>query len=273
MRSMRALPLSLALAVLTAPALAQETLIWETSRYEPFEPSELGLAIFYGAPQTDLMGFVGHCMTSDGTTSEIRATMTANLGAATEGQAVLVEFDANLPAYQASASGVGAEVGITGFRLDLPIDDELWAYLAQTPLLRYRLRGQTDWVEYPGDTQVFSSFRSNCAALGAANPPLTSGTAPVSAARNLYPTCDDLGSLASTETGQPRDLSVSNETAAPLRVFWLDTNGAPVEMGQLPAGQSATLGSDAGHYWVVTDSAGNCRAVYTTDSYQIRVLP
>ena len=168
-------------AMLSAPLLAQSEADLEWARYEyaAFEPSETGLAIAYGLPESDLVVMRGICLIGDGRSS-ILGSFSAILGQAVNDQPILLEVDGltgGLPVVSARATGVGAEIGITGAMVELPTEDRLWAHLAQAQTLRYRIRGQEDWAEYPGNPALFASFRSDCAARVAA--PVGPGPSPL----------------------------------------------------------------------------------------------
>ena len=160
-----------------------------------------------------------------------------------------------LPVVSARATGVGAEIGITGATVELPTEDRLWAHLAQAETLRYRIRGQEDWAEYPGNPALFASFRSDCAALGTepANP---GPPAPPALA------CTDETLARSSNEGVETEIEIRNDSGADRRVVWMDEAGNRVEMGTLPAGQSATLGTRDSHIWLIADSAGACLSIH-----------
>ena len=254
-------------AMQAAPLAAQTEadLEWVRYPYTSFEPSEAGLAIAYGLPESDLVVMRGICLIGDGQTS-ILGSFSAILGAAVNGQPVLLEFDGltgGLPVVTARAIGVGAELGITGGSVELPTNDRLWTHLAQAETLRYRIRGQEDWAEYPGAPDLFASFQSDCAAQAAFAGATGAESTPDA---NATLTCSEEEVAISGQLGSETEIVIRNDSGVDRLVYWMDETGIRVEMGGLPAGQSATLGTRDSHYWLIADSAGACVSIHTGSS-------
>lgn len=264
---MRFLCASFLAALLSLPGHAQTTtqtpgdLVWDRYAYDPFEPSETGLGLRLGLPESDLVVIRALCLT-DGQRHAILATLSADLGAAVEGQSILVEFDGltgGLPVVTGTATGIGAEFGITGAAVEFPTGDRLWDHLATTDSLRYRIRGQDTWSELPGAPTLFAAFRTDCAA-GAGPSPDPTGEPTDPATTGLD--CANLNALASSETGAPRDIRVTNRGSTAVQVIWFDLTGSQVVLGAVPPGNSATLGTDVGHLWMISDAVGTCLSLH-----------
>jgi VHL beta domain len=61
-------------------------------------------------------------------------------------------------------------------------------------------------------------------------------------------------------------IEFSNETGAPIKLFWLDSNGARVFFLQLTTRQSKDIRSYLGVPWLVTDERDNALEIYYTDA-------
>ena len=262
------LRVSICIAIITAtPLLAQDNfddLDWEGYRYEPFEPSDLGLGLRFGLPESDFVLMRANCMSPGGGTgpSNIRGAFTADLGAAVEGQSILVEFEGltgGLPVVTGRASGVGAEIGITGVVIESPSDDRLWQHLGASESFRYRVRGQDDWIVYPADPAQFSAFVAECRALGGQSEPSEGPLPPaIFDPATQIADCSDEPLARSTQMGEEIDVTVTNAATEVRVIYWLDENGARVERGRVPPGRSATLGTLQSHVWLIADEAGTC---------------
>lgn len=77
--------------------------------------------------------------------------------------------------------------------------------------------------------------------------------------RAIHP--DDLP-RASTQTGAETEVRFTNRTQGSVQVFWLDTRGARISYGRLPAGETKRQHTYAGHYWIVVDGSGNDLAAF-----------
>lgn len=245
--------------ILATPLAAQDDvadLSWETYRYDAFEPSDLGLGLRFGLPESDFVVMRANCMSpGDGGGANIRGAFSAELGAAVEGQPLLIEFEGltgGLPVVNGRASGVGAEIGITGAVIESRANDRLWQHLAAADTIRYRVRGQEDWTSFPGDPAQMAAFQMECGNLEPAGTPLPPPVVD----------CSGVGSLASTDTGAPLEIAIINQSDSPIQVFWIDPTAMPTEMGTVPPGQSAQLGTDAGHFWMIGDADGTCQSVH-----------
>jgi dipeptidyl aminopeptidase/acylaminoacyl peptidase len=60
-----------------------------------------------------------------------------------------------------------------------------------------------------------------------------------------------------THTGGETAIRMSNVTAAPVDVFWVDTAGERQPYGHVRPGQTTEFHTYAGHVWLVTDAPGN----------------
>lgn len=56
--------------------------------------------------------------------------------------------------------------------------------------------------------------------------------------------------------GEATPLTIENDTAGEIEIFWVDGAGQRKSYGKLPAGQSATQQTYAGHVWLMTDASG-----------------
>ena len=68
----------------------------------------------------------------------------------------------------------------------------------------------------------------------------------------------------SSDQGVETEIEIRNDSGADRVVFWIDETGNRVEMGTLPAGQSATLGTRDSHIWLIADSAGVCLSIHAS---------
>ena len=68
--------------------------------------------------------------------------------------------------------------------------------------------------------------------------------------------------LASTRTGEETTLTFANRTAAPVELFWLDSEGERQSYGKLGAGEERAQHTFAGHVWLVADSGGKTLALF-----------
>ena len=59
-----------------------------------------------------------------------------------------------------------------------------------------------------------------------------------------------------THTGAETSIRLSNTTAGPVEVFWVDENGDRRPYGRILPGQARELHTYAGHVWLVTDALG-----------------
>ena len=258
-------------AFLATPLLAQTTeeFAWIPISYDAFEPSETGIGLLYGVPESDFVILRALCLNPGAGETQIYAEFTAALGDAVEGQPILIEFEGltgGLPVISGHAMGVGAEMGVTGARIELPVSDRLWTHLAQAETIQYGVRGLENWTVFEGAPAQFARFQSECAAFGTAPVPATSESPSATStlpgpgfdATTGIAACSDETLALSTDDGEAMDLTIENRGTADLRVFWMDTSGARVEMGLLPAGQSATLGTRQSHVWMIADANGTC---------------
>ncbi len=53
---------------------------------------------------------------------------------------------------------------------------------------------------------------------------------------------------------------ITNDTAEPVHLYWLDYAGARRAFGELAPGESALKQTYAGHIWIATDGGGHCVA-------------
>ncbi|MEM1273686.1 MAG: hypothetical protein AAGF88_07715 [Pseudomonadota bacterium] len=272
---MRPLLSTLLIFAIATPLAAQDALDdfeWTQVQFTPFEPSDMGLALLFGLPQSDWILLHASCLSPAPGQSTIRASVSADPGTAIEGQPVWVEFDGltnALPVIGGQAVGIGAEIGITGAMIETDTNGPLWDHLATTDTIRYRIRGQQNWVELPGAPDEITAFRSNCLSLSGAaprTPPAASEPGPTH-----VPTCADLPGLVSTETGDAQEIAVINDSAFTARVIWLDPTGNQIDVGVLAPGQTASLGSDKGHIWVIANAAGVCQSVHEARAPEIRI--
>ena len=60
--------------------------------------------------------------------------------------------------------------------------------------------------------------------------------------------------------GEATELTIENDTRGEIEMFWVDDSGQRKSYGKLPAGQSSTQHSYAGHVWLVTASNGDALA-------------
>lgn len=288
--------LSVLAVCLALPAAAQEdNLEWVSYAFDPFEPSDTGLRLFYGLDQTDFVVVSASCgLGDDGPV--ITAGFSAELAPGTvDGQPVFLEFPGlagALPLVNGNAVGVGAEIGISGVSVTLPADDRLWAHMIMVPRFSFGMRGTDAMVEIPGDQGgVISGFVSACQAAGAAGAP-AAATPPAQTVilepaaptpppalptfsigdTAAEPACGDLSSLASEETGQARSVQVVNDSGGTRGITFIGTDGTLSDLGQLQPGQSGTLDTDAGHLWMITDGPGNCLELFETgDATEFRL--
>ena len=56
--------------------------------------------------------------------------------------------------------------------------------------------------------------------------------------------------------GEATPLTIENGTPGEIEMFWVDGSGQRKSYGKLPAGQSTTQQTYAGHVWLMTDSSG-----------------
>lgn len=252
--------LCLIAALLTTPLFAQTEAdpTWVRASYDAFEPSDLGIALRYGVPQSDFVILVANCTTPGDGTTQITLSLSANPGNSRNGDPVGVEFDGFTGAISGVAIGIGAEFGITGATVEISTTDPFWAQLAIQSELRYRLAGQSTWITLPAEPALLQSFVADCAALATND----SGGSPLPSASFDPETgigfCSEEQFARSDQLGPELSITLSNQTGETQRVFWIDENGARVELGSLAAGQSATLDTRATHVWLIADASGNC---------------
>lgn len=87
-----------------------------------------------------------------------------------------------------------------------------------------------------------------------------------SAADGLFP--DDLAPQSSRllppeeaargtrNNGEPCELTIENATPGEVEIFWVDGQAKRKSYGKIPAGESSTQQTYAGHIWLVSDSSG-----------------
>jgi hypothetical protein len=66
--------------------------------------------------------------------------------------------------------------------------------------------------------------------------------------------------------GDATPLTIENGTPGEIEMFWVDGEGRRKSYGRLPAGQSATQQTYAGHVWLMTDAGGTPLAGVETPS-------
>jgi hypothetical protein len=82
-----------------------------------------------------------------------------------------------------------------------------------------------------------------------------------------------LESKLRSRLGRETKLRITNDTGAPMNLYWLDYAGARRSFGSLGPGESALKLTYAGHVWIGTDVAGRCEgaAVATEGLSEFRV--
>jgi dipeptidyl-peptidase 4 len=58
------------------------------------------------------------------------------------------------------------------------------------------------------------------------------------------------------KNGASTSLTLENATPGEIEIFWIDTKGQRKSYGKIPAGQSTTQQTYAGHVWLMTDAEG-----------------
>jgi len=70
---------------------------------------------------------------------------------------------------------------------------------------------------------------------------------------------------ASRRTGEETSLTFINHRNAPVKLYWLDSDGQRQSYGQLAPGESREQHTFAGHVWLVTDTQGKPIVVFEAD--------
>jgi hypothetical protein len=81
----------------------------------------------------------------------------------------------------------------------------------------------------------------------------------------LASSCASESGLHSKSGETQTSIAFSNERNRPIRVFWIDYNGARKFYAQIASGGSKSFATYATHPWVVLDASGNCLGVWFAD--------
>jgi dipeptidyl-peptidase-4 len=65
-----------------------------------------------------------------------------------------------------------------------------------------------------------------------------------------------------SETGDETTITFVNHTSKPIKLFWIDTGGKPVDYGSVDPGAKFEQNTYAGHVWKITDKDGRQLAVF-----------
>ena len=82
-----------------------------------------------------------------------------------------------------------------------------------------------------------------------------------SAMRDAAPSgggCPDFGAMASPSSDARQQVRFTNRADQAINIYWLDTDGTPVEFAALMPGETTTLESFSGHNWIARDFQGRC---------------
>jgi hypothetical protein len=80
--------------------------------------------------------------------------------------------------------------------------------------------------------------------------------------------CSVESSLKAVAGQPPVQLSLSNTSAAPRHLYWIDAQGQRKSYGVIAPGGSRQQPTSIGNHWVVTDAANNCLAIFTASAAQ-----
>ncbi len=255
-------------AALAGAAMAEDGFVWSYDRALDPDPFQTRLSLVYAIPETDAVQFIATCRIGAGGTYAT-IDIGADIGNLAEGAPVDVRILGSnyRDVITGDVIGVGAEVGLTGVRLAVELDDPIWQAMQTSLELAYTAGERTDHrLGLNGAADPVARFVADCRDMPApgdvAAPPQPTPARPPSSTAQLFAGCSQLGSMRTTDTGPDASVTFVNRTDGFRGVMWIDGDGMPQPYGSLNPGESYTQGTFAGHIWMITDGPGNCLEVY-----------